>query len=472
MNQHNILFATDGYKPSHFLQDPPDTRGKFSYIAARKGDGVLWTGLQTIIQDYLMTPVTAEQVNQAAEFYATYGVPFNKEGWMTVVNEFGGFVPVTIKALPEGTWVPRGVALATVETPEGRSDLAWLGGWLETLLLRVWYPTTVATRSFYGKLTLLDWLGITADNADGLPFKLHDFGARGVSSGESAALGGLAHLVNFMGSDTIEGVIAANRHYDAGVAGFSIPAAEHSTITAWGRDNEVDAFRNMLTQFAKPGSLVAVVSDSYDIYNACDKLWGQDLRQQVIDSGATVVIRPDSGDPLVVLPEVARILANRFGSTTNSKGFQVLNNVRIIQGDGIDSHESIYAICNALAEAGFSTDNIAFGMGGGLLQKLDRDTFGFAMKCSAVNVGGKWVDAYKDPITDPGKTSLRGRLTTVTERGQLLTLRQDDRSWSDYGRTEALRLVYQNGQQFNRMTFDQVRENAHKAALSMFSSAE
>jgi nicotinamide phosphoribosyltransferase len=470
MTSKNILFATDGYKPSHFLQDPPGTRGKFGYIVARKSD-VLWVGLQTIIQDYLLTPVTAEMVEEAADFYLPYGVPFNKEGWMAIVNEFGGFVPVTIKALSEGTWVPRGVALATVETPDD-PRFAWVMGWLETLLLRVWYPTTVATRSFYSKITLMDWLGITADNANGLPFKLHDFGARGVSSGESAALGGLAHLVNFMGSDTIEGVIAAKRYYDAGIAGFSIPAAEHSTITAWGRDREVDAFRNMLTQFARPGAAVAVVSDSYDIYGACDKLWGQDLRQQVIDSGATVVIRPDSGDPLEVLPTVATILADRFGYTTNSKGFRVLNNVRIIQGDGIDNHESIYAICNKLAETGFSTDNIAFGMGGGLLQKLDRDTHGFAMKCSAVNIDGRWVDAYKDPITDPGKTSLRGRLTTVRERGQLLTLRQDDRSWSDYGRTDALQEVYKVGQQLNRITFDQLRENAHQAALSMFSTAE
>jgi nicotinamide phosphoribosyltransferase len=252
MTDKNILYATDGYKPSHYLQDPPDTTAKQSYIVARKGGEVLWFGLQAIIQKYLLKPVTAEQVREASEFYGNYGVPFNTDGWLKIVEVHGGYMPVTIKALPEGSIVPQGVALAIVETPND-PDLAWVGGWLETLLLRVWYPTTVATKSLQCKSVIAEFLEETADDMSGLPFKLHDFGARGTSSGESAEMGGMAHLVNFLGSDTIEAIVAARQYYGEFMAGFSIPAAEHSTITAWGREGEVAAYRNMLKQFAKPG---------------------------------------------------------------------------------------------------------------------------------------------------------------------------------------------------------------------------
>lgn len=454
---HNPLIATDGYKPSHYLQDPPNTTAKSSYIVARKGTRTLWFGLQAILKQYLTTPVTLDQVKEAAGFYGAYGVPFNLQGWTRIVEVHGGYMPVRIRSVPEGTVVPTGNALATIETTD--PELPWVGSWLETLLLRVWYPTTVATRSMQCKEVIEYWLKNTADNLDGLPFKLHDFGARGVSSGESAALGGMAHLVNFLGSDTIEGIFAAKQFYGEPLAGFSIPAAEHSTITAWGREGELDAYRNMLTQFAKPGAVLAVVSDSYDIDRACDQLWGVDLRQQVIDSGATVVIRPDSGDPLVVLPRIAEILANRFGTTTNGKGFRVLNNVRLIQGDGIDGPDTIHDILMVLAGHGFSADNIAFGMGGGLLQKCNRDDLGFAMKCSAALVDGQWRDVYKDPATDPGKTSLKGRLTLLRDGTTFQTVQVGARPWKDT-EVDALQLVYEDGRLLVDEKFADVRARA------------
>src|SRR5699024_5247826 len=142
----------------------------------------------------------------------------------------------------------------------------WLPSYLETLLLRVWYPITVATLSWHVRQTIGRFLERTSDEAETqLPFKLHDFGARGVSSLESAAIGGAAHLVNFQGTDTLAALMLARAYYHEPMAAFSIPAAEHSTITVWGRDHEVDAYRNMLAHFAKPGALLSVVSDSYDI---------------------------------------------------------------------------------------------------------------------------------------------------------------------------------------------------------------
>jgi nicotinamide phosphoribosyltransferase len=298
-----------------------------------------------------------------------------------------------------------------------------------------------------------------------IDFKLHDFGARGVSSLESAAIGGAAHLVNFMGSDTISGVLYAREYYGAGVAGFSIPAAEHSTITSWGRDSEVKAYENMLTQFAKPGAILAVVSDSYDIYNATEKLWGEELRQKVIDSGATVVIRPDSGDPEIVCRKLVQILGDKFGWTTNAKGFRVLNNVRLIQGDGVNEH-TIRCILGSFQAYGWSADNIAFGMGGALLQIVDRDTQRFAMKCSSAEINGIWVDVQKDPVTDSGKKSKAGRVTLWTNSGgEFASGVTAPTGWTDKGIggwTNALEEVYRDGKLIKEITFDEVRANARK----------
>lgn len=249
----------------------------------------------------------------------------------------------------------------------------------------------------------------------------HDFGARGVSSAESAGIGGASHLVNFMGSDTVEGILLANHYYMENMAGLSIPAAEHSTIGAWGRNKEVEAYRNMLNKFAKPGAIVAVVSDTYDIYEACEKHWGTTLKDQIVASGATVVIRPDSGDPATVVLKCLQILDEKFGSTVNTKGYKVLNYVRLIQGDGVN-RDSIVEILDTINNAGYSTTNIAFGMGGALLQQVNRDTQKFAYKCSAVEKDGEWMDVYKDPITDPGKRSMAGRLDTTYQGGESILL--------------------------------------------------
>jgi nicotinamide phosphoribosyltransferase len=281
---------------------------------------------------------------------------------------------------------------------------------------------------------------------------------------ESAGIGGAAHLVNFMGTDTITGILHAREYYNADVAGFSIPAAEHSTITSWGRAGEVDAYRNMVQQFGKPGALLAVVSDSYDIYAAC-KMWGTELKDEVIASGATVVIRPDSGDPIEVLPKMFNILGETFGYTTNSKGYKVLNHVRVLWGDGINqlSIKSIYGVLVDMR--GWSADNIAFGMGGALLQQLDRDTQKFAMKCSAAQINGEWVDVFKDPITDKVKASKKGRVTLWKGGAEWVSAVDQPKGWFDKGFgpfTEMLEEVYRDGKLITEYTFDQVRANAIK----------
>jgi nicotinamide phosphoribosyltransferase len=303
-----------------------------------------------------------------------------------------------------------------------------------------------------------------------LPFKLHDFGARGVSSAESAAIGGAAHLVSFMGSDTVLGVMAANQYYNESMAAFSVPAAEHSTITAWGRERERDAFRNMIEQFGKPGAIVSVVSDSYDLFAALHT-WGTELKQAVLDSGGTLVIRPDSGDPLTIVLQTLRALETSFGATVNSKGRRVLNNVRVIQGDGVNA-DSIEAILAAIDEAGFAADNIVFGMGGALLQQINRDTQRFAMKCSAIRLGDTWHDVRKDPITDAGKRSMKGRLTLLVNqrtgeyRTVMLPVAAEYTAEYTGGLAEwhdALIDVFDCGKLLVDQSFSDVRHRAHAA---------
>ena len=461
--RRNPILITDSYKSSHFKQYPPKMDGLFSYFESRGGqyDQTVFFGMQAIIQEYLTDPVTLEDIVEAMKFFEAHGEPFNVKGWEHILTAHGGFMPVRIKAAPEGYVIPTHMPLFTVEST--CPECAWVVNYLETLLVRVWYPITVATLSWHAKKSILEMLYRTSDDPMAeIGFKLHDFGARGVSSGESAALGGAAHLVNFLGSDTVEGVLLANRVYNEGkMSGFSIPAAEHSTITAWGKANERDAYENMLDQFAKPGALLACVSDSYNLWNAIDNIWGGDLKDKVIASGATVVIRPDSGTPHEVVLACLQKLDAKFGSTLNKKGYKVLNNVRVIQGDGINPR-SITEILAYSARAGYSASNIAFGMGGGLLQQVNRDTLRFAFKASAVHYAKTgWESVNKDPITDPGKTSKGGR-HMLYRVGQEWAEGLDTDPWSD-DKLPMLQTVYEDGKLQNIQRLDIIRAKAMAA---------
>ncbi len=402
--------------------------------------------------------MTMEMIDEAEAIITAHGEPFNREGWEYIVNTYGGKLPVTIKAVPEGTVVGTRNVLATIVNMD--PECYWLTSFLETALLRaIWYPTTVATNSYQSKKLILEYLEKTGDPST-IDFKLHDFGARGVSSLESAGIGGAAHLVNFQGTDTVEALLFARRYYGADMAGFSIPAMEHSTVTSWGREGEVASYRNMLKQNAKPGGLVAAVSDSYDIFSACEK-WGTELKQDVLDSGATLVVRPDSGDPADVVAKCLKILDKYFGHTVNDKGFKVLNNVRVLQGDGIN-HQTIRSILYTITLAGYSADNVAFGQGGALLQIVNRDDQKFAMKCSAAFINGEWVDVFKDPITDKGKRSKKGRMVLIETDNGFKTVTTEDAAYEDVKDQDVLEVVYSMGKLIRDMTFDEIRANSNK----------
>ena len=461
----NILLLTDSYKVSHFKQYPNGTQTIYSYLESRGGrwQDTVFFGLQYLLKRYLVGEcVTQADIDYAEQRFERHfgNNTFNRAGWMHILEKHSGKLPVSIWAVPEGTPVPTGHPMIVIQNTD--PACYWLTNYLETLLVQTWYPSAVATQSREMKYLIQKYLERTG-TPESIDFKLHDFGFRGVTCPEQAGLGGMAHLVNFKGTDTLAALECAKEYYGEDMAGFSIPASEHSTITAWGQDNEHLAFKNMLEQH--PTGIVACVSDSYNIFEACAEKWGAyPLRDMIFEREGTLVIRPDSGDAVQVLvsgnQNVLDILWNRICATVNAKGYKVLDpHVRVIQGDGVNI-EAIDSILYAMQSKGYSADNIAFGSGGALLQQLNRDTQKMAFKCSAVQIDGEWHDVWKDPITDHGKQSKRGRVQTFrSKEGGFLTLTENDTpaptGWL-LGMTE----VFRDGKILKEYTFEEVRNNA------------
>ena len=415
MYGENIILTTDSYKHTHHRMYPPGLEYVESYFESRAGGEYgesVFFGMTHLLYKYLEgVRVTSYGIQKADNFcYAHFGQKlFNREGWEYILREHGGMLPVSIRAVPEGTVVPSSNVLFTITNTD--PAVPWLVNHLETLLVQLWYPCTVATISRMQKVFLKDALE-KSGGIEKLPFMLHDFGYRGSTSVESAAIGGAAHLVNFSGTDTIAGIELLQKYYGADMPGLSVPAAEHSTITSWGQDGETDAYRHILEQF--PGGIVSVVSDSWDVDRACRDIWGGDLKQLIVTNpDRTLVIRPDSGDPLVVLPRLLSILAQKFACSVNNKGYLLLPDcIRIIQGDGI-TRQSLPKILDAIMDAGWSVENFVFGSGGGLIQDCTRDTLRFALKCCWVQVNGNGRDVSKKPTTDKTKNSKAGRLKLI-----------------------------------------------------------
>jgi nicotinamide phosphoribosyltransferase len=471
----NPILNTDSYKLTHWWQYPPDTRHIYSYVESRGGmfDETMLAMLQYIVKSnfagQVFTPDDIEEARRIA--YAHFGghpKSFNYQGFKSLYAKHGGRLPLRIRAVKEGTVVKSLNALITIENTD--PEFYWLTNWAETVLLQVWYPITVATLSRAIKQVIGRALVRTGDPSL-LPFKLHDFGFRGVSSKESSAIGGAAHLLNFFGTDTLAAIQLLNQFYSADLtakdplncAGYSIPASEHSTITAWGEANENQAYANILENC--PEGVVACVSDSYDIYNAVRNLWGGALRDKILQRKGTLVIRPDSGDAVAVLEELFKIVAEVFGYEVNKKGWKTtVPNVRFIQGDGVNFY-TIQNITAQLTRKGWSQDIWSYGMGGALLQQVNRDTLKFALKCSAIDRSGKWHNVYKNPKTDPSKASKGGRFNLIHNGKDFATvevLNDSPNPDSSALGTNALETILEDGKVLRDMTLQEVRDIAVK----------
>jgi nicotinamide phosphoribosyltransferase len=452
----NFCLQTDAYKETHWMQYPKGTEYVFSYLESRGGtfNTTVFFGLQYYLQKYFEGSRITQQLIDEAEVFCNQvfggNKYFNRNGWEYILDKYGGKIPVEIKAVKEGTIVNTGNVLITVCNTDPK--VPFITNFIETTLLNVWYPITVATLSFHIKMLIKKYCEMAGEEVS--PYHLNDFGMHGVSSPESAGIGGAAHLTSFEGTDNLEGIQCAMDHYDSGVCGGSVMAAEHSTVTAYGKANEAVAYKAIIDACAKK-SVVSLVSDSYDIINAVENIYGYELYDYILSGDKKLIVRPDSGDPVDVSSKVLNMLYTKFGGEENYKGYKLLNpKIGMIYGDGIN-YKSIEAILNRLVvKEKFAPSNVIFGMGGGLLQQLNRDTQRFAFKCSAICVDGVWKDVYKDPKTDPQKVSKRGRLKLVKEKNGIYFTYPLEQA---YG-VDELETVFKDGDIIRNQNFDNVRE--------------
>ena len=478
----DIIWAklTDGYKPSHWMFYEDGIREMYDYMESRGGvfADMTFFGLQALLKKYFLgNIITRYEVRRCRKFFKSYygmeGI-FNAEGWNGIADL--GYLPLEMWAVPEGTKTP-------VRTPQvvyWNTDprFPWLPGYIEPLAFKVWNPSTVCTLSQHCKAVLHQGLMETG-SPELLPYMLHDFGYRGVSSEESAEFAGAAHLVNFRGTDTLPAIDFINRYYSDGVAdedgdpvympGCSVRATEHSVMTHRGRKLEVETVREILRKC--PTGIIAMVGDSYDIFRFAGEILGGDLHTEVVEREGLVVVRPDSGEPIPTMLKLLWILGEKFGWYNNTKSYRTLNHVRTLQGDKND-YNAIYDMIRAIKGAGWSLDNIAtFGMGGALLQGSTRDTQQMAVKLSSLtDADGNWRDVSKDPITDPGKYSKAGRFAVVGYlnvkghmRYRTVTLKQGEA----LPLGNILRPVFRNGKLLVDEPFETIRARADQWMFEM-----
>jgi nicotinamide phosphoribosyltransferase len=454
----NIILNTDSYKHSHHVLYPPGTEYVSSYIESRGGPypAHLFVGLQAFIKEYLLKPITLEDIDEAEIVTRQHRLPFNRDGWLGILNDYDGYLPLEIEAVPEGTVLPIRNALVQIINTDPK--YFWLTSFVETPLLRsVWYPTSVGTLSWLSKQIIKQALDKTSDHPEIIRDLLHDYGARGVSSQQSAALGGFAHLVNFEQTDTISGSLAAQRYYNAVAPGVSGPNSEHSTMTAWGRENEATAYANAIHKY-RGWPAIVIVADSYDLDNAVHNIFGRELKDLVDNQTGTVFVRPDSGDPVSVVADTVEGLIEHYGHIENSKGYKVLpDQIRVCQGDGI-TLDSLRAIYEELDRRKLAADNVYFGMGGGLLQHINRDSLHFAQKANAVRINGEWIDIWKSPNGVDLKASKRGRLAVRQVDGRFETVPRD----SIPAQENLLQPVYRNGKLLKRWDFLDLVERSER----------
>ena len=473
----NLILKTDSYKISHPAMWPPNTTSSHYYMEARSDkvyDDLIFFGLQMILKKYFLTPITMRDIVEAKVFsdlHFGHNV-FPYSSWKYILDNYDGYIPVNIKAVREGSKIQTGNVLMTVESIDEKC--AWVSGWIESLLLRVWYPTLVATKSYNVRKLIDRYLDLSSDSPEEeIWFKLHDFGARACSSSEQAEIGGAAHLLNFKGSDTVEGILAANKYYGnwddtcpeelveelsgINMYGNSIPATEHSVTTSFGEKSEFKAYRHFINCYLRENQMLACVIDSYDSFNALNSFWcSNEIVENIKTKDSTIVIRVDSGDPVEEVLSALNILQNTYGYVYNSKGYRVLNNVRVLQGDGIDI-DIVEKILQETTKNGFSASNVSFGMGGKLLHPGTRDTLGFAYKLSNLTSGNVNYDVCKSPKTDESKRSKEGRLGLFLDEstGMYETKKLEDSLSDEFNLLES---VYIPGQLLRNHTLSEIRE--------------
>jgi nicotinic acid phosphoribosyltransferase len=469
-----FILDVDTYKTSHW-QMYPDAKSMTAYFTFRgplttEDERIVFFGMRYLFETVISHRVEQFEVDEAAEYLKTHGVAksamnWPQHLWQKVVDN-GGYIPVKVKALRDGTVVypqiPCFSLTASVDDMTG-DEFVYLVTWLETALMRLWSPTVTATKSRH----VWELLRAAFDQSVEeefyflLPSRLHDFGSRGVSSAETAMTTGAGHLLSFEGTDTMTAGWLTTKWNEGNPVGESVMASEHSVMTAWPK--EMEAVEHLIG-ITPEGQILSCVADSYN-YNNPDRpsfLWTilPQIAPLAQKQGILFVVRPDSGDPVKCVLDGLKACEAAFGVTVNSKGYKVLNGAAVIQGDGIDA-KILGAIVRAVLNSGYSAQNVAFGMGGGLLQRQNRDTLKSAIKlCRIEYADGTVRDVMKKPSRDISKTSLPG-LTIVNSTGsELKVYPATGNGWEDYrNETDLLEVIWDCGPvDYEFETFAQMRE--------------
>jgi len=384
-----------------------------------------------------------------------------------------GYLPLRIKALPEGSRVNMRVPVLTVINTDPR--FFWLTNYIETVLsAELWKSCTTATIAYEYKRLLMQYAVKTGAPLDFVPVQGHDFSSRGMSGIYDAAQSGVGHLTSFIGTDSVASIDYAEEYYNAtGVIGVSVPATEHSVMCMGTENSELDTFKRLICELY-PSGVVSVVSDTWDFWRVITEftvaLKSEILARQPNALGlAKLVFRPDSGDPVKIIcgdPDAevgspaykgaVECLWEVFGGTTTDQGYKVLNErVGLIYGDSI-TLDRAQRILEGLEAKGFASNNLVFGIGSFTYNYLTRDTFGFAVKATWGQVNGVGRELFKDPITDSGvKKSAKG-LLRIEESENGFTLFDEQIAEQEQG--GALKTVFENGKLQYECTLDQIRE--------------
>lgn len=480
----NPITLIDGYKLDHRRQYPTGTTKVYSNWTPRQSridgiDSVVLFGLQYFLERYLTEGFQRFFMEKTSRVCEQYERRVN--GYLGP-NSIGtehikalkclGYLPLEFRAVPEGTKVPLRVPMLTVENTH--PDFAWLVNYFETLMSNVlWLPCTSATTAARMRGLLDAAAKRTGSPAGFVDWQGHDFSFRGMAGPEAAALSGAAHLLYFTGTDTIPAIDLIEDYYgvdDGYLVGGSVAATEHSVMCAGGEMCEADTFARLLTLY--PSGIVSVVSDTWDLWHVLTEVLPA-LRGRIMEREGKLVIRPDSGDPVKIVagdPEstdeaarkgVVELLWDVFGGTMTPTGHRLLDaHIGCIYGDSI-TYERAKAITDALAAKGFASANMVFGVGSYTYQYVTRDTFGFAMKATWVEIGGKGLDIFKKPLTDDGvKNSAKGRLAVVPVDGKLTLVNQ---ATAEQEAASALRPVWRDGVFVVRESYQRIRERARSA---------
>ena len=482
----NPLFLTDGYKTGHHQQYPVGTTLVYSNFTPRsnkyapKGcDQVVSFGQQLVMKqiheafktEFFAKPKQEVCGEMKRELSLYLGTDYDVSHFEALHDL--GYLPIHVKAIQEGTLVPIKVPVLTIYNTH--PEFYWITNYLETIISNMlWKPMTSATIAYQYRKVLTSWMEKTdKERAWFIDWQAHDFSMRGMDSVDAVISSGLGHLTSFSGTDSLPAIYGARKFYgETAFVGGSVNATEHSVMCAGGKEDEVETFRRLLATY--PTGILSVVSDTWDLWKVCTE-HVVTLKEEIMARDGKLVIRPDSGDPVDILcgkrwndeqnpydenvdaieKGVVELLWDVFGGTINEQGYKVLDShIGAIYGDSI-TIDRADEICARLEAKGFASTNVVLGIGSFTYQYNTRDTFGFAMKATYVEVNGEGREIFKDPITDDGtKKSATGLLrVTMDHNGYKLV---DQQTWAGENAT-LMHTIYNNGLLSCQITLTEIR---------------